>query len=372
MLKNENPAIVAPEGTTDNDLLTFVVNYLADRADRLQPSDLDLATPMIAILAGRVPPEARLAAAETLRAAGTIPVSVFTGLAAPKFAPKPQGSASKSDTGRSDTSTCSVSQLLMIACQAEVPEAQTNLIVARGAAEALVAVAANPGARFAKSSLTTLVELAASDFSLREALCSRGDLPDAILDRLWPYLSPRAKMTVLSAGLTLDENAIDSLMKAAEQDLLATMREGDLPLGLDTCIAQIAEGSSTLCEAIKALATEGRYVDVASLLARRAGIGTEAALALLLGAYDRGCVALARAAEADAAALALIVDVRARAGARRTPDRRGPVHAFSVMGAHEAAELVAGLAALPRAATVIEQGNIVQDQAGTGEVSIAA
>lgn len=372
MLKNENPAPIAPAGTSDSDLLTFVVNYLADRADRLQPSDFDLATPMITMLAERVSPEARLAAAETLRAAGTIPVSVFAGLAVPQVVLRPQNNTSRNDTSRSDTSTCSVSQLLMIACQAEVPEAQTNLIVARGAAEALVAVAANPGARFAKSSLTTLVELAASDFSLREALCSRGDLPDAILDRLWPYLSPRAKLTVLSAGLTLDGNAIDSLMKAAEQDLLATMRDGDLPLSLDTCITHIADGTTTLGDAIKALATEGRIVDVASLLARRAAVDTQTALALLLGAYDRGCVALARAAEADAAALSLIVDVRAKAGARRTPDRRGPMHAFSIMGAHEAAELVTGLPARTRASTEIEQGDIAPDGTGPADVSIAA
>jgi Uncharacterised protein conserved in bacteria (DUF2336) len=333
----------------------------------LQPSDLDLATPMIAMLAGRVAPEARLAAAETLRAAGTIPVSVFAGLALPQVSLKP-----KIDTGRNDTSTCSLSQLLMIACQAEVPEAQTNLIVARGAAEALVAVAANPGARFAKSSLTTLVELAASDFSLREALCSRSDLPDAILDRLWPYLSPRAKLAVLSAGLTLDEAAIDSLMKAAEQDLLATMRDGDLPMGLDTCIAQVTDGTWTLSDAIKALASEGRFVDVASLLARRAGAGTEVALALLLGSYDRGCVALAKAAEVDAPALALIVDVRARAGARRTPDRRGPMHAFSGMGAHEAAELLAGLAAFSEVNTEVEQSNAAPAQVESAGVSIAA
>lgn len=334
MLKNENPAQLAPEGTSDSDLLAFVVNYLADRADRLQPSDFDLAAPMITLLAPRVVPEVRLAAAETLRAAGTIPVSVFAGLALPLVQAR----------SRNEAVSCSLSQLLMIAGQAEVPEAQTNMIVARGAAEALVAVAANPGARFAKSSLTTLVELAASDFSLREALCGRSDLPDAILDRLWPYLSLRGKLTVLGAGMTLDDAGAESLMRAAEQDLLGAMREGELPLSLDTCLSHVADETWTLAEAIRALAAEGRFVDVASLLARRAGLGTRPALGLLLGSYDRGCVALARAAGADAAALALIIDVRARAGARRTPDRRGPIHAFAGMGAHEAAGLVAGLA----------------------------
>lgn len=367
MLKNESPAQFAPTGMTDSDLLTFVVNYLADRSDRLQPSDLDLATPVIAMLAGRVSPELRLDASETLRAAGNIPVSVFAGLAAPQVSPKPQR-----NIGMHETSTCSLSQLLMIACQAEVPEAQTNLIVARGAAEALVAVAANPGARFAKSSLTTLVELAASDFSLREALCRRGDLPDAILDRLWPYLSVRGKIAVLSAGRTVDEDGIAALMRAAEQDLLATMRQGELPIGLDTCIAQIADGTWTLNNAIKALASEARFVDVASLLGRRAGLETPMALALLLGAYDRGCVALAKAAEVDAATLALIIDVRARAGARRTPDRRGPVHAFSGMGAHEAAELLAGLVATGKAEEAAGPGHCEPGHVATVGVSIAA
>jgi uncharacterized protein (DUF2336 family) len=339
MLKNENSARTVPEEACGLSVLTFVVDHLAGRAGELSQSDLDVATSVISLLARHVSPQMRLAAAETLRAAGSIPVSVFAGLVV-----ETNGRSAAQASGSAHH--CGIGQLLAMARQAEVPEATSNLIVARGMAEALVVVAANPGAVFAKSSLTTLVELAASDFSLREALCTRGDLPDAILDRLWPFLSIRAKVKVLSAGLTLDAAAATELMNAAEQDMVTTMRAGDLPLGVDTCLAHIEAGRWSLTEGVKALASEGRVVDVASLLARRAGLSVHTALALLLGSYDRGCVALARAVEADAAALALIIDVRAKAGARRTADRRGPTHAFSSMSLIEAEEL-AGSVTLP-------------------------
>ncbi|MGL4974750.1 MAG: DUF2336 domain-containing protein, partial [Bosea sp. (in: a-proteobacteria)] len=230
-----------------------------------------------------------------------------------------------------EAATCGPGRLVMLAQLPDVPEALSNRIVARGHAEALVAVLTNPSARFAKSSLTTIVELAASDYSLRQALCHRGDLPDAILDRLWPFLSQASRVQVIHAGCTTEQRALTALLAEADQDLIMAVREGELPLSIDTCLARMADGEWTLARAIKALGQEGRIADVATLLARKACAEPTTALALLMGAYDRGLVALARAAQADVPALEALLVVRTRAGCRRTNDGRGPLHALSGM-----------------------------------------
>jgi uncharacterized protein (DUF2336 family) len=244
-----------------------------------------------------------------------------------------------------EAATCGPGRLVMLAQLPDVPEALSNRIVARGHAEALVAVLANPSARFAKSSLTTIVELAASDFSLRQALCGRGDLPDAILDRLWPFLSQASRIQVLAAGCRTDTRALTALLAEADQDLIMAVRDGELPLSIDTCLTRIADGEWTLARAIKALGQEGRIADVATLLARKACILPVTALDLLMGAYDRGLVVLARAAQADVAALEAALLVRMRAGCRRTADARGPLHALAALTEAEASALLLHLAA---------------------------
>lgn len=335
MLKNEKPAFTLPEGLTDVELLTVVVNHLADRSERMEQADVDLVAPVVGALARRVSPEMRQAAAETLRANGVIPASLIASLSLPRRPRKVIADAVPYTT----------EQLLAIAGQMDVSEADSNLIVSRGVMEAMVAVLANPRARFAKSSLTTMAELAASDFSLREAMCSRCDLPDSILERLWPYLSLRAKAAVIAEGLTTEKAALQVMIDAAAGD---ASRQA----------AADAEAEDyDFAGEIKRLAREGRIVEVARLLAGRAEIQTHLALALLLGMYDRGCVILAHAAGADLVALEHIIDVRAQASARRTPDRRGPIHAFMALKGSEVATLVAGIASL--------RDDGVQDNAAT-------
>ncbi len=211
-----------------------------------------------------------------------------------------------------------------------------NLIVARGHAEALVAILRNPAARFAKSSLTTVVELAASDMSLREAMCARADLSDMILDRLWPYLSLSSKAQVLSAGC--EASLVEARLICAD----AASEEADEIAG-DPALTSVAAwrerivtGEAQLGQVLRTLDHEGRIVDAAALLGSLAGLAEEAALALMIGTYDRGVVALARAAGGDADAVMSLIHLRGRAGARATSDKRGPLHAFLKMTQEDA------------------------------------
>ncbi len=399
MLEEIGAPLQMSAGVTHDALLSTIVAFLVSRADEAQPAEIALAADIIRSLSHRASFEALAEARATLEASSAAFAGLFAqpapveAMAGAQTAPEvidalPEyGSASALDSALhevtsdpdlelsfevppvvavdavapafgsmclagadaldpvAEAATCGPARLVMLAQLPDVPEALSNRIVARGHAEALVAVLTNPSARFAKSSLTTIVELAASDYSLRQALCHRSDLPDAILDRLWPFLSQVSRVQVILAGCTTEQRALTALLAEADQDLIMAVREGELPLSIDTCLARIADGEWTLARAIKALGQEGRIADVATLLARKACAEPVTALALLMGAYDRGLVALARAAQADVPALEAVLLVRARAGCRRTNDGRGPLHALSGMTDAEAGALLLHLEA---------------------------
>jgi uncharacterized protein (DUF2336 family) len=241
-----------------------------------------------------------------------------------------------------------------------------GMIVARGHAEALAAILRNPEARFARSSLTTIVELAASDMSLRDAMCHRSDLSDAILERLWPYLSLASKSAVLAAGCArahAEALVICADASSEEQDEVAG---DDMLRSVAEWVRAVRDREESLSHAMRTLDQQGRVVDVAALLAQFAGISSDKALALMIGSYDRGAVALARIAGCDDDSLQSLLHLRGRAGARSTADRRGPLHAFARLGEDEARRIIRGcFEALEGEARDMTSGQHCEPQAGS-------
>lgn len=238
--------------------------------------------------------------------------------------------------------TCPPELLVKLAARPNPSERLCSLIVSRGHAEALAAILRNPGARFARSSLTTMVELAASDMALREAMCARADLTDMILDRLWPYLSPALKAGVLAAGCARSHaEALLICANAAEEEACEISEDGTLRSVAEWSQA-VRNREASLSHAMRTLDREGRIVDVATMLAEFAGIEPAMALALMIGTYDRGAVAPARLAGCDDDSMMSLIHLRGRAGARSTADRRGPLHAFAKLGEDEARSIIQG------------------------------
>jgi hypothetical protein len=241
-----------------------------------------------------------------------------------------------------EAATCAPARLVALASRPNPSERLCGMIVARGHAEALAAILKNPEARFARSSLTTIVELAASDMSLREAMCRRADLSDMILDRLWPYLSLGSKSAVLAAGCAQShDEALVICEGASAEEAEEVAADGGLRSVADWSRA-VRDREESFSHAMRQLDQEGRIVDVARLLAGFAGIASEMALALMIGAYDRGAIALARLAGCDDDSMMSLIHLRGRAGARSTADRRGPLHAFAKLGEDEARRIITG------------------------------
>lgn len=203
--------------------------------------------------------------------------------------------------------------LLALAGQSHVDAMQTHRVVSRGNDEARRAVVRNPGAIFARSTLSTLAELAISDLALKEALVARHDLPEAIGDRLWPFLSERAKVTLLTARR--NETLTDF------QSLVVEECDGDpeLPAAM---AAQIRCGEASLAQTVTSLTNDGRLLTIGFVLADCAGISGLTGVHAVLAPPERPLVILLKALQADAAALADIIRLRARCGIGASKDSR--------------------------------------------------
>lgn len=139
--------------------------------------------------------------------------------------------------------------------------------LALGSRTEMAGLIADPATPLPRSSLTMLVELAASDRMLREALCTRPDLGDDIAGRLWPYLATAQRLRLLEAGCGLlpeevnalrDLGALDETRDALDAETLA--RRFDLA-GLACALAAGLGAAPFDCLALAA----NRYVQGTAL-----------------------------------------------------------------------------------------------------------
>jgi hypothetical protein len=200
-----------------------------------------------------------------------------------------------------------------------------------------------------RSSLIMLVELAASDRLLREALCLRPDLGDDIAARLWPYLGTPQQLRLLDAGRALlprEMDQIDSLAATDElhdgaDDLADLARRFDVA-GTGRALARLFDAPAFDCLALVA----NRYVRGPALVLAALDLPPDRTLPTLeallwlrgriVGVVDRrrnvADLRLARRFVSDAQsglaagrreAFALIAALRERAGRAATPSAEG-------------------------------------------------
>jgi Uncharacterised protein conserved in bacteria (DUF2336) len=216
----------------------------------------------------------------------------------------------------------SAAELLQIAALPNLPEAITNVLIARGDRDALQRALANPSAQFSKSSLTTLAELAPSDRMLKDALLSRADLPEPIVERLLPFLTADIKAKALMTGAPFGQEEARSALSQAEADLVEAYRNGQQLLGVDSCLACVDEGKMSLGEVIVLLSRDIRVAELAAVTADRLGITQLCAFNVLSGRLDHGAAVLVRALDGEFSAVDAVMTMRRRCGCREATETR--------------------------------------------------
>jgi hypothetical protein len=216
----------------------------------------------------------------------------------------------------------SLEELLQIAGLPNLPEALTNVLISRGDRAVIERALQNQTAVFAKSSLTTLAELAPSDRMIKEALVNRIDLPEAIAERILPYLNLDAKAKVLLSGAPFSEENCQQALVLATQELHINTEQGQIMIGLDHCFAGLSEGQSTVSDVISILARDARIAELSAFAAQQLHLSQAATFNALSSRFDHAAAIILRALDCNSAAFDDAMQMRRRCGCREVKETK--------------------------------------------------
>jgi hypothetical protein len=235
----------------------------------------------------------------------------------------------------------SLEELVQIAGLPNLPEALTNVLISRGDRVVIERALKNQSAVFAKSSLTTLAELAPSDRMIKDALVSRVDLPESIAERILPYLNLDAKAKVLLSGAPFSEENCQEALTIATQELHSNTEQGQIMIGLDHCFAGLSEGQSTVSDVISILARDARIAELSAFAAQHLGLCQAATFNALSSRFDHAAAIILRALECNLDAFDDAMQMRRRCGCREAKETKSAwmrSQRYTVLEAQELAQ----------------------------------
>lgn len=209
-------------------------------------------------------------------------------------------------------STQSQQHMAAIARREHVSVQVTDVLIARGDATVLRTVTGNLGAEISPTSFEVLADHAEHDPALQRAMSYRGEMPLAVAERLLDVLPEHHRLRLLQL-MADDPEAADTLVETAGRKASeARLKHARQRLQTKAMMAQIADGTLDLDSAVILLAREGRYQNLAMLLAASARLAEETVLANLLKVDPQPLIVMMRALDMQQSAVAAIADMRGR------------------------------------------------------------
>jgi hypothetical protein len=216
----------------------------------------------------------------------------------------------------------------------------TGIIASRDFRPAVVACLQNPGARFARSTLTMLAELAPSDRDLRLALANRHDLPESVVDRLLPVIGREARARLLMSGPVIALEEARQELADAEAELSQAGRQGLLPLSIDMLAGQVREEKISLDDVVELLAAEARLPELAAFATAFLSASYHTMHAMLCARLDHPAAILLKALGAGEPGVDAVMSLRRRCGFRDARESKRAKGVFNHYAAEEAKVLV--------------------------------
>lgn len=278
------------QGASPDRTLELLVDILIERGPEMSLEKRERSARLILAVLDQCETPALTIAARRLAVLDFIPKSLLMALARKSFAVAEPVLTLSAEIPSSElaavVATAGPAHLQAIASRGDLDQTLTSSLIARGDREAIKTCARNRRANLSRTSFDDLVTMADEDSSLREALCHRHDIPDAVIPRFWPGCADSEKARLLVSGFS--DDATQAATDAEAQPLDEPLDEEEA-IKLDRQLAEIIL----------------QYSDISSIagtsrkLAERAGIDEGIAFDLVCGSYERGVVLLARAANID-------------------------------------------------------------------------
>ncbi len=331
-------------------VLDLVVDLLVARGTEMKAEQHIVCADRLDVIMARASPNARSAACARLARLPTAPPSLLAAwadgpieVAAPILQHAPN--LTSADLLRT-LSQAGPGHLRAAAKREMLAEDVTAFIARRGDREATVLTLLNRRAKFSEASLNALAEAAIEDPMLRGAIVHRPDLPDPVVERLWPLLDVELRARLIASGWRYSMAEIDEAGRETSAALAGAVRLGSLPQSIDTYRAMVVEGQATLSEALAEIVAAGRLVEAAHLIARTLALSDGVALNLFYGVYDRGAAVLARHADLEESVVLHIASARAQLAWVRSADTRRAAALLNAFDKAQAREIVSALEAL--------------------------
>jgi uncharacterized protein (DUF2336 family) len=203
--------------------------------------------------------------------------------------------------------------LLAISRRERLSERITDILVDRGDALVLDAVAENRGARFSEPGVAALIDKARTQDSLRQRLMDRADLAAAIAERLTPMLKESMAAETERRGLGLLPAQSRTLLQEMRDTLAARLNAAAARARpLDELVELIAAGTLRFGEAVTELADADRVSDLAILIGGKAGAESRIFVRDLFAPDEKPLMETCRAAWVDLESFSAILRMRRR------------------------------------------------------------
>ena len=265
--------------------LRRVTDLFLHDAERLSEDQIKVFDNVLCILVARVEDRAKAELGERLAPVGYAPVEVIQQLARDdEIAVAGSVLATSSRLRTSDlveiASTKGQDHLLAISRRTDLPEAVTDVIVARGERKVIRRLANNAGARFSDAGYSKIVARSEADAELIEILGLRVDLPlkflrdllkratDAVRDRLTTLAPPELREEI--------SRVLRGISAAAQENARDFSRA-------ETLVKRLKDANELNDDAIIRFAETKKFDEVAASLAALGSVPTEMMARLLEG-----------------------------------------------------------------------------------------
>lgn len=300
------------QGASHDRALELLVDILIERGLEMPAEKRERCAQIILTVVDHCETHALTVAARRLAVLDFIPKSLLLALARESFEVAEPVLTLSSDIPSEElaalVATAGPAHLQAIASREDLDHTITSSLIARGHREAIETCARNRHAKISQTSFAELVSMADENASLREALCHRHDLPDAVIPRFWPGCADNEKARLLVSGFSNDATQAATEAEAQPDEPV----DEEEAIKLDRQLAQIIL----------------QYSDISSIsqtsrkLAERAGIDEGIAFDLVCGSYERGLVLLARAANIDEWTFLQLICARMKLTSAKTAPHR--------------------------------------------------
>jgi uncharacterized protein (DUF2336 family) len=222
--------------------------------------------------------------------------------------------------------------LLAISHRDRLSERVTDILVDRGDALVLDAVAENLGARFSAPGAAALVDKVRSRSARWRRLADRADLAVLIAERMTPELVDSMAAETARRGLGLPPAQSQTLLREMRETLAARLKAAAARARpLTELTDQIAAGTLRFGDAVIELADADRVSDLAALIGSRAGLASYAVVCDLFASDDAWLMKTCRAAWLDLDAFSAVLRLRRRRRPFETADVGRLLRAYQAM-----------------------------------------